>query len=59
MQVHVQNATLAGGVTVGAIASMIIQPWGAILTGILGAIISTAGYKYFQVLSISITYHLG
>ncbi|EDO30704.1 predicted protein [Nematostella vectensis] len=46
--VHIQNATLAGGVAVGTIASMIIHPWGAILLGMVGGIISTIGYKYIQ-----------
>lgn len=31
--VHVQNATLAGGVAVGSVADMAIQPWGALLVG--------------------------
>ncbi|CAB3988161.1 ammonium transporter Rh type B-like [Paramuricea clavata] len=44
--VHVQNATLAGGVAVGTLANMIIEPWGAILIGFLAAILSVAGYKY-------------
>ena len=45
--VHVQNATLAGGVAVGTVANMIIQPWGALLIGILAGIISVLGYSYF------------
>merc|ERR1739838_756588 len=38
--VHIQNSTLAGGVAVGAIGNFIIQPWGAILVGIVAAIVS-------------------
>jgi ammonium transporter Rh len=45
--VHVQKATLAGGVAVGTVANMIIQPWGALLIGILAGIISVLGYSYF------------
>lgn len=30
---HMQNATLAGGVAVGTVAAMMIQPWGAALVG--------------------------
>ena len=44
--VHVQNATLAGGVAVGTVANMIIQPWGALLIGTLAGIISVLGYTY-------------
>jgi ammonium transporter Rh len=50
--VHVQNATLAGGVAVGTLANMIIEPWGAILIGFLAAILSVVGYKYITVRSI-------
>ena len=46
---HIQNATLAGGVAVGTSADMMIQPWGALLIGIMAAILSTFGYKYIQV----------
>lgn len=44
--VHVQNATLAGGVAVGTSADMMIQPFGAVLIGCLAAVLSTVGYKY-------------
>ncbi|CAB3991936.1 ammonium transporter Rh type A-like isoform X2, partial [Paramuricea clavata] len=47
--VHVQNATLAGGVAVGTLANMIIEPWGAILIGFLAAILSVVGYKYITI----------
>ncbi|XP_062324279.1 ammonium transporter Rh type A isoform X1 [Osmerus eperlanus] len=44
--VHIQNATLAGGVAVGTCADMDIEPFGAMLIGLLAGIISTVGFKY-------------
>ncbi|XP_072166344.1 ammonium transporter Rh type B-A-like [Diadema setosum] len=46
--VHIQNATLAGGVAVGTAADLMIQPWGAILLGIVAGILSTFGFKIIQ-----------
>ena len=50
LQVHLQNASLAGGVAVGTIAPMIIQPWGAVLIGFVGGALSTSSFKCTQVL---------
>lgn len=44
--VHIQNSTLAGGVAVGTLADMIIQPWGAILTGAVAGVVSVLGYRF-------------
>ncbi|XP_045898330.1 ammonium transporter Rh type A-like, partial [Micropterus dolomieu] len=46
--VHVQNATLAGGVAVGTCADMNIGPFGAMLIGLVAGIISTLGFKYLS-----------
>jgi len=51
--VHVQNATLAGGVAVGTCADLIIRPWGAILIGMVAGIVSTLGYAYVTPLLLS------
>nr|CAI5823290.1 unnamed protein product [Callosobruchus analis] len=43
--VHVQNATLAGGIAVGAVAGAIVQPYAAVLIGSLAGIVSVLGYS--------------
>ena len=37
---------MAGGVVVGAIADMAIQPYGAMIIGSIAGIISTLGFQY-------------
>ncbi|KAL1139015.1 hypothetical protein AAG570_009076 [Ranatra chinensis] len=46
--VHVQNATLAGGVAVGTAASMVLRPYGAAIVGSVAGILSATGYVYLQ-----------
>lgn len=41
----VLNATLAGGVIIGASADLITAPVGAIIVGIIGGIVSTIGFR--------------
>ena len=47
--VDLQNATLSGGVAVGAIADLMIQPGGAFVMGSICGVVSTLGYRLFQV----------
>ncbi|XP_062947649.1 ammonium transporter Rh type C [Cynocephalus volans] len=44
--VHIQNATLAGGVGVGTAAEMMLMPYGSLIVGFICGIISTLGFVY-------------
>ena len=44
--VHIQNATLAGGVVIGATANFDIGPFGALLLGCCAGAISTFSYSF-------------
>ncbi|XP_061486214.1 ammonium transporter Rh type A-like [Rhineura floridana] len=43
---HLQNATLAGGVAIGAVADMVISPSGALALGIISSLACILGFKY-------------
>ncbi|XP_044729708.1 ammonium transporter Rh type A [Chrysoperla carnea] len=45
---HVQNATLAGGVAVGTVANLMIQPYGALLIGYAAGTLCVVGFHYIQ-----------
>ena len=47
--IDLQNASLSGGVAVGAIADLMIQPFGALIAGTLTGAISTLGFRWLQV----------
>lgn len=49
LQVHIQNATLAGGVAMGTAAEFMITPYGSLIVGFCSGIISTFGYLFVQV----------
>uniref|UniRef100_A0A1I8F6C0 Ammonium_transp domain-containing protein n=1 Tax=Macrostomum lignano TaxID=282301 RepID=A0A1I8F6C0_9PLAT len=44
--VHIQNATLAGGVAVGTVSDMMIKPYGAVIIGSLAGVLSVFGYAF-------------
>ena len=46
---HIQNATLAGGVAVGAVADMILTPFGSLFMGVVAGSLSTLGYEFVSV----------
>uniref|UniRef100_H3BD00 Rh family C glycoprotein n=1 Tax=Latimeria chalumnae TaxID=7897 RepID=H3BD00_LATCH len=46
--VHIQNATLAGGVAVGTAAEMMMSPYGALIVGFICGIISTTGFYFLM-----------
>jgi ammonium transporter Rh len=46
--VDVQNATLAGGVAIGAVANLSISPAASIFIGVVASLVSTVGYYFIQ-----------
>ncbi|KAB0369325.1 hypothetical protein FD755_019330 [Muntiacus reevesi] len=44
--VHIQNASLAGGVGLGTVAELMILPFGSLLIGFICGIVSTLGFVY-------------
>merc|ERR1712056_47705 len=44
--VHIQNASLAGGVAIGSSSDLVVGPWASILIGMLAGWVSTVGYVY-------------
>lgn len=43
--VHMQNATLAGGVAIGSAANLNFTPAGAVEVGVLAGILTTVGFR--------------
>ncbi|XP_006058262.3 ammonium transporter Rh type C [Bubalus kerabau] len=44
--VHIQNATLAGGVGLGTVAELMVLPFGSLIIGFICGIVSTLGFVY-------------
>ena len=47
-QVHIQNATLAGGVAIGSAANLVVGPGGALAVGVAAGLLSTCGYAFLM-----------
>merc|ERR1712048_214763 len=46
VMIHMQTGVLAGGVTMGCLCDMYIEPWGALLLGCVGGTIACLGINY-------------
>jgi len=46
--VHIQNATLAGGVAIGSSSDLVVGPGGAIFIGSIAGMLSVVGYHHIQ-----------
>lgn len=46
--VDIANATLSGGVAVGAVADLMLQPYGAFIAGTICGALSTIGFRKLQ-----------
>lgn len=46
---HIQNATLAGGVGLGTVAELMVLPFGSLIIGFVCGIVSTLGFVYLTV----------
>ncbi|CAJ0588983.1 unnamed protein product [Cylicocyclus nassatus] len=44
--VHIANSTLAGGVAIGSIANVVLEPLHAMLMGVAAGALSVVGFKY-------------
>ena len=57
VKVHIQNATLAGGVAIGTVADMKIMPFSAMIIGSFAGIVSTLGFEYITPLLKKLRLH--
>jgi len=51
--VHIANSTLAGGVAIGTIANVVLNPLHALLVGTLAGVLSVVGFKFITPLLAS------
>lgn len=49
VQEHIQDATLAGGVAIGAVADLLVRPYGALVIGTLAGAVATLGFHSLSV----------
>lgn len=46
--IHIQHATIAGGIAIGSVADLNVQVYVALLVGSLAGLISTLGYQFID-----------
>ena len=49
--VHIANSTLAGGVAIGTTANVVLEPYHAMIVGVIAGAVSVIGYKYITVMN--------
>lgn len=56
---HISNSVLAGGIAIGTVANIILEPFYALLIGCLGALVSVLGNSYIRVcFCIKLKHHI-
>ena len=48
-QIHIQHATIAGGIAIGSVADLNVQIYIALIVGAIAGLLSTVGYQYLDV----------
>ena len=46
---HIQHATIAGGIAIGSVADLNVQIYIALIVGAIAGLLSTVGYQYLDV----------
>lgn len=49
VKLHVQHATIAGGIAIGSVADLNVQIYVALIVGSFAGLIATVGYQYIDV----------
>ncbi|VIO97654.1 Uncharacterized protein BM_BM3199 [Brugia malayi] len=52
--IHISNSVLAGGIAIGTVANIILEPFYALLIGCLGALVSVLGNHYIRPIGVRV-----